>query len=412
MAMSPGSVPPTPQAKRSFPWLEGKVAGHLAWGIPILSLALIVNYLLIATFAPSLFENVRPPGPGEETSAALASVSAQVSATLSKELRPFASQVLETRLEPMQAGRVRWTLERSSLELASPEDGEALTDRLQRLSFDPVWDVVIMPQVDEPYSAGVLVSVSGFPTHVLTFFPTLTEVTLEPGVMESVAPKAMMALLLDDVGYHPESLEPLLALTEAFSVAVIPQSPYAAVSAELAYRNGKEVLVHLPLEPLAKPLQGKRGGTAGQLRLEMPLSEITERTHQAIGRVPHAVGLNNHEGSAFMQDREHVRAVLEGVAAHSLFFVDSRTIGRTVGYELARSMGIPAAERQVFLDNEAEEASIKRALARCQAIAMKRGKALCIGHPYPETLRVLREYLSSPPQEGLERVPVSALLDR
>ena len=75
--------------------------------------------------------------------------------------------------------------------------------------------------------------------------------------------------------------------------------------------------------------------------------------------------------------------------ARGLFFLDSRTSAESVGYRLATGLGIPAAERQVFLDGDPSPEAIQAQFQRLLALARTRGSAIAIGHPYPETLAAL-----------------------
>src|SRR5690606_31671632 len=120
------------------------------------------------------------------------------------------------------------------------------------------------------------------------------------------------------------------------------------------------------------------------LLAELPAAELRARTAWAIGRVPGVVGVNNHMGSRLTADAAAMRVVMDEIARHGLAFVDSRTTSRTVAEAVALERGIPAAGRDVFLDNDRDEAAITRQLDLALRIARKAGTAIAIGHPYPE----------------------------
>ena len=83
-----------------------------------------------------------------------------------------------------------------------------------------------------------------------------------------------------------------------------------------------------------------------------------------------------------------------------------------MAYETARELGIPAAERQVFLDADGTPEGIRGEIERWKALARERGAAVAIAHPHPGTLEVLREEIPEAREEGFVFVPVSFLLDR
>jgi polysaccharide deacetylase 2 family uncharacterized protein YibQ len=75
-------------------------------------------------------------------------------------------------------------------------------------------------------------------------------------------------------------------------------------------------------------------------------------------------------------------------------------------------MGIPAASRDLFLDDEPSRAAIVAQFAALLALARERGAAIAIAHPRPETLSVLAEEIPRAVASGIEFVPVSYLLER
>src|SRR4029079_18505840 len=118
------------------------------------------------------------------------------------------------------------------------------------------------------------------------------------------------------------------------------------VVSELRQRRA-EILLHLPMEPK----NGEDPGP-GALLQGMSDEELKEKTLAALRAVPGAVGVNNHMGSKLSEEEGPMTAVLRILAARGLFFLDSRTSAQTVGYKVARELGVPAAERQVFLDSD------------------------------------------------------------
>ena len=63
-----------------------------------------------------------------------------------------------------------------------------------------------------------------------------------------------------------------------------------------------------------------------------------------------AIGANNHMGSEVTQDTATMNSVLESLNSNNLFFVDSFTIGSSVGFKLAKNKGYSAGKRDIFLD--------------------------------------------------------------
>ncbi len=218
---------------------------------------------------------------------------------------------------------------------------------------------------------------------------------------------ARVAILFDDLGRSLGEVEELEALGVPLAYAVLPfETRTAAVAAELR-RRGAEVLCHLPMEP-------KNGANPGPgaLTRAMDRKGLAEATRRALDAVPGAVGVNNHMGSGITADPARMRAILSVVADRGLFFVDSRTSPDSVGYRVALDLGVPAAERRVFLDVDPGPAAVAAQFSRLLDEARQRGAAIAIGHPYPTTLEVLARELPRARAAGYEFVPVSYLADR
>jgi polysaccharide deacetylase 2 family uncharacterized protein YibQ len=95
---------------------------------------------------------------------------------------------------------------------------------------------------------------------------------------------------------------------------------------------------------------------------------------------------------------------------HDLFFLDSRTTDRTVALETMKSAGVPAIERNVFLDNTENPETIRRQLLLAVAKAKKKGFAVAIGHLRSPTLKALAAALPEAKAEGVKFVYLSELV--
>jgi polysaccharide deacetylase 2 family uncharacterized protein YibQ len=93
-----------------------------------------------------------------------------------------------------------------------------------------------------------------------------------------------------------------------------------------------------------------------------------------------------------------------------MFFVDSRTTPDSVAAAIARQSGVPALERDVFLDADPHPAAIAAQLARLEHLARRRGYALGIGHPHATTLSVLERWLPELAARGIRVVPLTTRL--
>jgi hypothetical protein len=215
----------------------------------------------------------------------------------------------------------------------------------------------------------------------------------------------VVAIIFDDAGATLAQLEPILALGRPVTVAVLPGLTASTAVAERARDAGLQVILHLPLE--AEETERVLG--PGGVTTAMSDEAIAAQVRAGLDGLPGVVGLSGHMGSRATADRRVMAAVLSVLRERGLFFVDSRTTVETVAATVAREMGIPMAERTVFLDNEDDPAYIRVQARRLLEVARSTGSAVAIGHVQKQTAEVLRGLLPEFDRVGIVFVPVSTL---
>ncbi len=244
-----------------------------------------------------------------------------------------------------------------------------------------------------------LISIDGVDTHRLLF--------VLPSVPPPPLPKGSgrLAIVIDDLGENMPLAKGLSRLPVPVTFAIWPRASQTAEVADLARQKGLEILVHMPMQPVGYP-DDDPGPKA--LFTTMGAKEIERLVVSSLARVPGAVGMNNHMGSAFTADLAAMTAALKPLAVRGLFFLDSRTIGSSQAANAAHGLGMAFHARDVFIDNVAEVESVLMQLKKAERLALSRGSAIAIGHPHQETLRALQIWAASKPA-NLTVVPVSKL---
>ena len=216
--------------------------------------------------------------------------------------------------------------------------------------------------------------------------------------------KPLAAIIIDDMGLNPRLERRFFHLGLPLNFAFLPYNPHTRELAREAHRLGFEVLVHIPL--------ASKNGThpPGLITMQMGPLEIKRRVRAAVLAVPYAVGANHHEGSLFTADPQRTLWLLEEIKALGLFYIDSRTTAQTTVPMIARRIGLPYAERRVFLDHTPTEAAIRKEIARLISRA-KKIPTVAIGHPHPVTLKVLRQEKRRLLRE-LNLVPISRFVSQ
>jgi uncharacterized protein len=284
---------------------------------------------------------------------------------------------------------------------------EVISRSLKRVPGKVTWEVT---QRSGSYLVG-RITVQGMLTHRLSL--SREEVQPKAQVQQPAKPpeppRPRVAIVIDDLGYDGRLARSFLALQEPLSFAVLPYATFSKSIARQVHEAGRDLLLHLPMEPKGYP---EVNAGEGVLLVAMNDGVLLEKLRETLAAVPAIVGVNNHMGSRFSEDEDKMRVVLGEMKQRGLFFVDSRTSAESKGYSLAVQMGIPAAERDVFLDNIQSPQAIGSELRRLAQLARLKGKAIGIAHPHEVTLEVLRQALPQLRQDGLELVPVSQVLQR
>jgi polysaccharide deacetylase 2 family uncharacterized protein YibQ len=218
---------------------------------------------------------------------------------------------------------------------------------------------------------------------------------------------ALAAIVIDDLGNELAPAERIATWKSPVAGAVLPGVAFSAASARALARGGKEVLLHLPMEPSGYPKV--RPGPGVILRSQSD-AEIVQTLESDLATVPGAVGVNNHMGSAATADPRVMRVVARVLSDRGLFFLDSRTTLATVAERTAEEAEVPSVSRRVFLDDVETEEAVSRQFAELVRRAREEGSAVAIGHPYPSTLAVLEREMPGLEAKGVKLVKVGDLV--
>ncbi|MES9964722.1 MAG: divergent polysaccharide deacetylase family protein [Candidatus Sedimenticola sp. 20ELBAFRAG] len=216
-----------------------------------------------------------------------------------------------------------------------------------------------------------------------------------------------ISIVIDDMGNHGRWGDDALSIPGKVSYAFLPHTPHAKRLARAAHKQGRDVMLHLPMQAYSNDSLGPGGLTLHQTEIA-----FKETLASSLESIPHAKGLNNHMGSLLTRHPGAMAWLMQSLQEReSLFFIDSRTTGGSVAHLLAREYEVPAASRDVFLDNSRDPKEIKAQFMRLVKKAEKRGYAIGIGHPYPETAQVLNELLANPGQLGVRLISASEMIE-
>jgi len=242
--------------------------------------------------------------------------------------------------------------------------------------------------------------------------PKTGEKTVKPDtgpIIQRVSLIPRIAFIIDDVGEYELGALELKKLNIPITASILPDSPGAHQEALWIEEYQLKAMIHLPMQPMNA--NGKTYNPEEVITLKSTDEQIRHLVKRARGIVPNAQGINNHEGSLVTSRPDIMNRVLRIIKEEGLFFIDSRTIGSSVAYGIARQLQIKTAAKDLFIDHVQTYSHSLAQIQKLVEIAQKNGKAIGIGHPRATTLKAIQDSLPLIQSRGVKIVYVSELLE-
>jgi polysaccharide deacetylase 2 family uncharacterized protein YibQ len=253
----------------------------------------------------------------------------------------------------------------------------------------------------------LLVGLPRRPTH---------EVLLVRGVAEGDRPAdhepGRLAVIVYGFGDNPAEADSFFSLPAPFAVAVVTGERESDRVLALARERQREVIVHLPLEPLNYPRVNPGPGT---VLVSMSPGRIGATVRQHLKRAGDPTAVANHMGSLATQDMTVMTAVYRELRRRNVAFLHLTPAPGAVCRTLAAEMGVTYAEPDAMVDREARERdtrALDRRWSEVLAQARERGHAVVLVRATPLTWRWLPGALASKRLGGVALVPLAALLEK
>jgi len=216
-----------------------------------------------------------------------------------------------------------------------------------------------------------------------------------------------IAIIMDDLGSSAIRAEQLIQMPAQLTYSFLPHTPYAEQYAQVAHQQGKEVMLHLPMQPMSDKDMGPGG-----LSQNMSQAKFITTVREAIQAIPFAVGVNNHMGSLLTRSVKNMHWLMQELKSrNNLYFVDSRTHGATVAGQIAERNHLRNTSRDIFLDHVIEKEAIDIQFERLLKRVKFSGYALAIGHPHSLTIEALEYWIKVIEEQDIQIVPVSKYIE-
>ena len=203
--------------------------------------------------------------------------------------------------------------------------------------------------------------------------------------------KSKLAIIIDDVSFLKE-VKRIKQIPFKVTPSFFPPTKFHPDTINLS-NEFKFAMVHLPLEAM-----GFMHPEPRTLHANDPKNVIKKRIMQIKKEFPKIKYYNNHTGSKFTSNLRAMQDLISIMKNENLHFVDSRTTAQTKAGIVSKNLHVRLLSRDVFLDNIAKPKNIIKQLKKAVQIAKRKGYAIAIGHPHPNTLKTLigaKKYLKN-----------------
>lgn len=219
-----------------------------------------------------------------------------------------------------------------------------------------------------------------------------------------------ISILIDDIGYKFKEDIRALALPGPVAYAILPHAPHTQKMSKIAFKKGKDILLHQPMQ--AEVMNKNEFLGPGALTLNMTREEFLKTLNINIQAIPNLIGINNHMGSLLTRHPGHMQWLMETMKTNNHFYVDSLTSEESVAARLAKENNVPYLTRDVFLDHQLQKKYVRQQFKELIRVAKRKGHALGIGHPHINTIEVLSDVLQNVNKYGVRFVSIKSLVQK
>ncbi|MEN3792306.1 divergent polysaccharide deacetylase family protein [Fulvimarina sp. MAC3] len=174
-----------------------------------------------------------------------------------------------------------------------------------------------------------------------------------------------------------------------------------------ARRNGHELLLQTPMEPVGYPMNdpGENTVTTDQMT-----AEDFSSLYASLGRMTNYIGVMNYLGGQLTADARALHPFMSEMSKRGLMFLDDGSSARSVAADLAEMTSTPAGAADLVLDDVQYAGEISRRLDQLEQIARTRGSAIGVASAFETTTSVIGSWMREAERRGITVAPVSSIV--
>ncbi|WP_420548549.1 divergent polysaccharide deacetylase family protein [Curvivirga sp.] len=216
-----------------------------------------------------------------------------------------------------------------------------------------------------------------------------------------------VALVMVDLGISRKATtEALERLPGEVTFAFAPYTPQLPSWIAKARDTGHEVMLTLPMEPIDFP-KSDPGPYALYTNLEA--AQNTKKLNWIMSRGTGYVGLISYQGSKYLSSESHVRLLAARMKARGLLYMDSFYSPVNAAPKMMELTAVPYITMDEIVDTPPGRTDVSRKLKMIEEIALQKGVAVAIAHPYSATIKQIERWAEGLDEKGLALVPVTSV---
>jgi uncharacterized protein len=224
------------------------------------------------------------------------------------------------------------------------------------------------------------------------------------GVVHSEAPK--IVIVLGGLGISNKLTQRAIKeLPADVTLAFAPYGDNLQESVNDARREGHEVFLQVPLEPMGYPATNPGPKT---LLSESGEEENIASLHWHMTRFAGYAGVINYMGGKFLTQEGSSKVLLRELRKRGLLFVEDGSVSNSMVDAVAQSMNGKAKRADQVIDADPNPDAILTALKRLEKEAEQNGIAIGSGSGLAVTIDTLRDWSKDAAERGIVIIPMSA----
>ncbi|MDD3536426.1 MAG: divergent polysaccharide deacetylase family protein [Candidatus Cloacimonetes bacterium] len=217
-----------------------------------------------------------------------------------------------------------------------------------------------------------------------------------------------ISIVIDDFGpIGGKLLDGFLALDTSICFAIMPGETNSVITMQRAAAQGRETLIHVPMEPIGYP-RVNPGKNA--ILVQQNETQVEKLLSSFINELPLTMGINNHMGSLATSEPELMQTVMQILKKHNKAFLDSRTTNVSIAYQSAQKAHIKAYRNDLFLDSpNISQSTMDARLNDIMQLSASKKHVIAITHCHSlEKLQYLKNLINRLQKAGFTLVPLSS----